>query len=787
MGPKRPLDISLGISIVFVWSFCETTSTLRHISLPTLGVVLYFVVVVVVLAFFFFSWGEGGGSVDTMEKGDDPYKVLGLSREATIGEIRKAYRGLALIHHPDRQNNEQDKLKAQSLFAKISGAYEILSDETSREEYDRSQEDCDRSQERGQTETTGDEPTPGYDPRKVNVCFNSPYEVWKRDFEQRFGFPYPGAEWDSVDERIGAGTAEGQQPQNDKNNKNAKKKKGKLLVITDGNSSQQTRINHNAAPTAIRRFSTDSQNSSSSSDSGSYRSASESSEDDAPKPQYAKAPTRKSEPNKKEKKKQEHASNNKNKNTNNNDNNKSRKPLFRNPFRKQIKADPTNGNDSNQLVLHDGSNNTSNQLVLHDGRNNSNKNKNNNSSDQLVVHDGRQPQQEQQPQNGKLTDFVPRNAKNGGGGGGKQSDTLSNHTNPSTGQGGASNVNANSGPGGALVVSSGVAGDNRPLRMETTEEKIVHEDNTVETITTTIMERPDGSIEKIKMTDKASKRPEWRKPDQNRKRLTNGDEKKKLPELTNGEKAVDRKRLTTSKPGNNRQERPSNTGATPNTNNARRIAAAPAQQQQERLSLTNGNPRSSNNVAGSVQPVLQLTNGEDTSITRETAGKLNNSKSNAGARALTNGGNQNHANASDDDNCISSSSSSSSSSSLASEAKKTLPSSSTPIILPNTVPMKAASPVSTATTPGSRQNTGIGEGQSRNGEDPGKKSFVKPLPTHINQNKDHSENKNDDAPSSSSSSSSSSEEDEDLAPIRSVQSEMGHNTDDVSVITLDMS
>lgn len=61
------------------------------------------------------------------------YQVLGVSRTATEEEIKKAYRTLALQHHPDR--NPGDK-QAEERFKELSAAYEILSDGEKRREYD---------------------------------------------------------------------------------------------------------------------------------------------------------------------------------------------------------------------------------------------------------------------------------------------------------------------------------------------------------------------------------------------------------------------------------------------------------------------------------------------------------------------------------------------------------------------------------------------------------------------------------------------------------------------------
>mmetsp|Transcript_17095 Transcript_17095/g.39533 ORF Transcript_17095/g.39533 Transcript_17095/m.39533 type:complete len:91 (-) Transcript_17095:3871-4143(-) len=71
-----------------------------------------------------------------MDDGDDPYNLLGVSRDATPSQIKSAYRKQALRFHPDKQRNEDDKETANVLFAKISNAYELLSDDSQRHEFD---------------------------------------------------------------------------------------------------------------------------------------------------------------------------------------------------------------------------------------------------------------------------------------------------------------------------------------------------------------------------------------------------------------------------------------------------------------------------------------------------------------------------------------------------------------------------------------------------------------------------------------------------------------------------
>ena len=64
---------------------------------------------------------------------DDYYKLLGVGRNATEAEIKKAYRKLAMKYHPDHAKGDKG---AEDKFKKISEAYAVLSDKEKRQEYD---------------------------------------------------------------------------------------------------------------------------------------------------------------------------------------------------------------------------------------------------------------------------------------------------------------------------------------------------------------------------------------------------------------------------------------------------------------------------------------------------------------------------------------------------------------------------------------------------------------------------------------------------------------------------
>ncbi len=63
----------------------------------------------------------------------DFYAVLGVTKDASADEIKKSYRKLARQYHPDANAGDP---KAEEKFKEISEAYDVLSDDTKRHEYD---------------------------------------------------------------------------------------------------------------------------------------------------------------------------------------------------------------------------------------------------------------------------------------------------------------------------------------------------------------------------------------------------------------------------------------------------------------------------------------------------------------------------------------------------------------------------------------------------------------------------------------------------------------------------
>lgn len=68
----------------------------------------------------------------------DYYEVLGVKKDATDAEIKRAYRKLAIQYHPDKLagKSEEEKKKGEELFKEAAEAYSVLSDKDKRAQYD---------------------------------------------------------------------------------------------------------------------------------------------------------------------------------------------------------------------------------------------------------------------------------------------------------------------------------------------------------------------------------------------------------------------------------------------------------------------------------------------------------------------------------------------------------------------------------------------------------------------------------------------------------------------------
>ncbi len=115
-----------------------------------------------------------------MESTSDLYRVLGVARDASKDEIRRAYKKLARKHHPDVNPGNQ---AAEQRFKELSAAYEVLSDDDKRAAYDEFGEEALKS---------------GFDPEKARA-----YQRWQSG-RQSGGVPFSAEHLDfDLDELFG--------------------------------------------------------------------------------------------------------------------------------------------------------------------------------------------------------------------------------------------------------------------------------------------------------------------------------------------------------------------------------------------------------------------------------------------------------------------------------------------------------------------------------------------------------------------------------------------------------
>jgi len=114
--------------------------------------------------------------------GGDYYKVLGVAKDASQDVIKKAYRKLAMKWHPDKNGGSEE---SSTKFKEISEAYEVLSDEKQRRDYDNYGNDGPSAGRAG--------PSRGF---STSTSFQDPHEIFRNffggqdpfaDFDDHFG------------------------------------------------------------------------------------------------------------------------------------------------------------------------------------------------------------------------------------------------------------------------------------------------------------------------------------------------------------------------------------------------------------------------------------------------------------------------------------------------------------------------------------------------------------------------------------------------------------------------
>jgi DnaJ family protein A protein 2 len=87
----------------------------------------------------FFETGGGGEddfpfmNTNDIDKDKDYYKILGVDEKSSDDEIKKAYRRMSMLHHPDKNGNTDE---SKQMFQELNNAYAALSDANKRRTYD---------------------------------------------------------------------------------------------------------------------------------------------------------------------------------------------------------------------------------------------------------------------------------------------------------------------------------------------------------------------------------------------------------------------------------------------------------------------------------------------------------------------------------------------------------------------------------------------------------------------------------------------------------------------------
>jgi len=119
----------------------------------------------------------------------DYYEILGVPRDASTADIKKAFRKLARVHHPDVAT---DKKTAEEKFKEINEANEVLSDPEKRKKYDELGSNWDNPQAGPQQSYQGPQGAPGQEFNFGGTGFSDFFEQYFSG-ASRYGFPETGA------------------------------------------------------------------------------------------------------------------------------------------------------------------------------------------------------------------------------------------------------------------------------------------------------------------------------------------------------------------------------------------------------------------------------------------------------------------------------------------------------------------------------------------------------------------------------------------------------------------
>lgn len=113
------------------------------------------------------------------------YEVLGVSRDATKDEIKKAFRVMAKKYHPDKNKDDNDAIKK---FQDASEAYEVIGNEESRAEYDKKLDGFNSRKSQAGAGFSGKSQGDKSKTETASKSSKSPYENLQDCFEGFFGF-----------------------------------------------------------------------------------------------------------------------------------------------------------------------------------------------------------------------------------------------------------------------------------------------------------------------------------------------------------------------------------------------------------------------------------------------------------------------------------------------------------------------------------------------------------------------------------------------------------------------